>query len=175
MDAPAILDRIRAAFPEAVVGADPAAKDPWVQVQPAVVVDVLRLLRDDGALAFDCLMSLTGLDLTGLAEPNDLRVVYHLYSYPHRHALAVRVDLPRDNPVVPSATGVYPAADWAEREALDLVGITFTGHPDPRRLLLPPEWEGHPLRKDYVQGPTALGFPTTRRCLLDELRGAGEK
>ena len=76
---------------------------------------------------------------------------------------------------LPTATTLWASADWAEREAFDLVGVTFTGHPNLKRLLLPPEWVGHPLRRDWKQGPTALGFPTTRRTLLDEIRESATK
>ena len=175
MDAPAIVARISATLPDAVTADGSAARDPFVQVAPACVGDVLRLLRNDPDLAFDNLMGLTALDLMGLAEQPDLRVVYHLFSYGHRHVINVRVDVPRDAATLPTATTLWASADWAEREAFDLVGVTFTGHPNLKRLLLPPEWVGHPLRRDWKQGPTALGFPTTRRTLLDEIRESATK
>jgi NADH-quinone oxidoreductase subunit C len=162
MEAAAVVARVRTALPDAIVSEGAGSRDPWVQVAPGRLHDVLRLMRDADDLAFDFLMAVTGMDLAGLQETADLRVVYHLYSYRRRHGLNVRADVPRDAPVLPTAADLWPAADWAEREVLDLVGIRFEGHPDPRRLLLPPEWEGHPLRRDWKEGPTALGFPTTR-------------
>lgn len=174
MDGTAIVGAIRGRFPDAVVADGASARDPWVQVAPVAAGDVLRFLRDDPALAFDHLMCVTGMDLSGLQEKPDLRCVWHLSSYVHRHQIAVRADVPRDAPVLPSAVTVWPAALWLERETYDLVGIRFEGHPDLRRLLLPEEWVGHPLRKDWKEGEVALGFRTARPSLLEELRKGGQ-
>lgn len=172
MQAADMIARVREAFPTAVAGDDAAARDPYVQVAPASVAEVLKFLRDDPALRFDFLMAVTGVDLLGMSEPPVFRVLYHLFSYPHRHILVVRADVARDDPRIPSVAAVYPTAIWHEREAADLLGIRFDGHPDPRRILLPDEWEGHPLRKDFREGEAALGYPTRRETLLDLLRDA---
>lgn len=172
MQAADIIARVRAAFPDAVTGDEAQARDPFVQVAPAAIVDVLTSLRDDPDLRFDFLMAVTGVDLLGFADPPVFRVLYHLFSYPHRHTLVVRADLPRDDPRIPSVSPVYPTAAWHERETNDLLGVRFEGHPDPRRILLPEEWEGHPLRKDWVEGETALGYGTRRETLMELLRGA---
>lgn len=172
MEATQVIARVREAFPDAVAGHDAQARDPTLQVAPGAVPAVLRFLRDDADLRFDFLMALTGVDLLGLTDPPVFRVLYHLFSYAHRHTIVVRADVPRDDPVIPSVASLYPTALWHEREALDLLGIRFEGHPDPRRLLLPEEWEGHPLRKDWVEGETALGYATRRSTLMDLLRGA---
>jgi len=166
----AIIAAIRERLGDAVLADGSEAKEPYVLVTRDKVLDVLAFLRDSPELAFDHLMCVTGVDLMGLAEKPDLRCIWHLASYRHRHEFEVRVDVPRDDPVVPSATGLWPAADWLEREAYDLLGIKFSGHPDLRRLLLPEEWVGHPLRKDFKEGDQALGFPTTRRMLIDQIR-----
>ena len=76
-------------------------------------------------------------------------VVYDLWSFDHRHSFAIKAYCPRDNPRVPSVAHLWSAADWQEREAYDMFGIVFDGHPDLRRLLMPEDWEGHPARKDY--------------------------
>ena len=165
-----VLDRLRGAFPDAVVADGGDCADPWVQVRPESVRDAIRFLRDADDLAFDFLMCITGMDLSGLQEAPDLRVVYHLYSYRHRQAITVRADVPRESPVVPSIVGLYPIANWHEREAFDLLGLRFDGHPDLTRILLPPEWEGHPLRRDWKEGPTCLGFPTGREDRLSRMR-----
>lgn len=172
MEAAQVIARVREAFPDAVVGSDVEARDPCIQVAPGAVPEVLKALRDGADLRFDFLMAVTAVDLLGLADPAVFRVLYHLYSYTHRHTLVVRADVPRDQPVLPSVASLYPTAIWQEREALDLLGIRFEGHPDPRRLLLPEEWEGHPLRKDWVEGETALGYSTRRSTLMDLIRGA---
>ena len=114
-------------------------------------------VRDATDLAFDSLMDVAGLDLMkypgekkGEFPSTDLAVVLHLHSFTHRHHLRLRIILPRDNPTLPSVVGLWPVANLFEREIFDLFGVTFTHHPDLRRILLPEDWIGHPLRKDYV-------------------------
>lgn len=118
--------------------------DPHLTVELDSLMTVARRLRDDPDLAFDSLMCLSGLDW-----PDYLEVVYHLFSYQHRHRLTLKVRCPKDKPVVPTVSFLWPTAEWHEREAYDLIGVRFDGHPDLRRILLPEDWEGHPLRKDY--------------------------
>ena len=84
-------------------------------------------------------------------EAGTLEVIYNLYSLPLNHSLMLQVKLPREQPIIPSVTEIWKGANWHEREAFDLFGITFEGHPDLRRILLPDDWEGHPLLKDYQQ------------------------
>ena len=93
------------------------------------------------------LTDLTVVDRLG--EQPRFEVVYHLYSVAKNHRVRLKVGVPEDAPVVASATALYASADWMEREAFDLYGIRFDGHPDLRRILLYDEFEGHPLRKDY--------------------------
>jgi NADH-quinone oxidoreductase subunit C len=115
-----------------------------VTVKGEDLVSLAAHLKDEPALAFDFLS-----DLTGVEYADRFEVVYHLYSIPHSHRLRVKVRLERDNPTAPSVTSVWPTADWHEREAYDLLGITFSGHPNLVRILMPDDFEGHPLRKDY--------------------------
>ncbi len=138
--------------------------DPFVVVEPANLVAVMTLLRDHARLKFDMLNCISGVDYLELDtkkapkagfEPH-LEVVYHLSSFTHKHRFVVKVPLPRwkDNkpgelPETPSLVNVWPAANWHEREAFDLAGVMFVGHPDLRRILLADDWVGHPLRKDY--------------------------
>src|SRR5688572_17506353 len=96
---------------------------------------------------FDMLSCLTGID--NGTEANTIEVVYNLYSIPFNHHLMLKVVLPRENPVIDSVAEIWRTANWHERETAEMFGITFNGHPDLRRLLLPADWEGHPLRKDY--------------------------
>ncbi len=109
--------------------------------------EAAAVLKEAPEAAFDFLACLTAVDRWP-SEPR-FEIVYHLRSLSAGHRLVVKVRLPGDFPAAPSVTDLWAAADWFEREAFDLLGITFTGHPDLRRLLLPPDWEGHPLRKDY--------------------------
>jgi NADH-quinone oxidoreductase subunit C len=115
-----------------------------VTVKGEDLLSLAAYLKDEPALAFDFLS-----DLTGVEYEDRFEVVYHLYSIPHSHRLRVKVPLKRDNPTVPSVISVWPTADWHEREAYDLLGITFSGHPNLVRILMPDDFEGHPLRKDY--------------------------
>lgn len=152
-------------FGEAAVGLQPhAAIDPWIQVAAESLVEVARFLRDDERLQFDHLNDLCGVDYL---EPDPkkaakvdfqphLEVVYNLSSIALKHRLKLKVVLPRWNndqvgelPEVPSVSDVWGIANWHEREAYDLVGIRFTGHPNLRRILCPEDWTGHALRKDY--------------------------
>jgi len=89
------------------------------------------------------------MSLSGVDYKEGLAVAYHLYSMKHRHAVGLKTMLPREAPSLPTVDDVWPAANFQEREAFDLLGIVFEGSKDLRRILLPPDWEGHPLRKDY--------------------------
>ncbi|MFD2368431.1 NADH-quinone oxidoreductase subunit C [Brevibacillus sp. GCM10020057] len=108
--------------------------------------EVASFLKEDEQLAFDYLSDLHGVDYDDRME-----VYYHFYSYKNRQNLAVKVKTDRENPTVPSVMGIWQGANWNEREAFDLLGIHFPGHRDMRRILLPDDWVGYPLRKDYVQ------------------------
>jgi len=108
---------------------------------------ICEFLHEDDRYYFDQLSSLTGID-NGI-EAATMEVIYHLYSIPKDYHLALKVVLPRENPEVESVANIWRTANWHEREAYDLLGIRFTGHPDLRRILLPADWEGYPLRKDY--------------------------
>jgi NADH-quinone oxidoreductase subunit C len=119
--------------------------DPFVKVNPARLGEIALYLRDDATLQFDLLMCLSGLDYTG----GKLGVVYHLSSMTLGHKIVLKVDCTIDNPHVPTVEAIWKTANWHEREAFDMYGIVFDGHPDLRRILLPDDWAGHPLRKDY--------------------------
>lgn len=111
------------------------------------IVAVCTLLKTHPDTYFDCLSCLTAID-EGTAA-GTLAVVYHLYAIPHEHALSLYVTLSRKDSVLPTVSHLWRTALWHEREAYDLVGVRFEGHPDLRRILLPEDWQGHPLRKDY--------------------------
>jgi NADH-quinone oxidoreductase subunit C len=158
-----IVRRLRERFADAIVEDRTDALDPWVRVRPDAIADVCRYLKDDQALGFDALGNLSGVDYP---KEQAIQVVYHLYSYRHRHAVVLKVNADRDAPVVPSVAGVWRAANWLEREVFDLLGIDFAGHPDLRRLLMPEDWPGHPLRKDFVEPEEYHGIRTSRESLL---------
>ena len=121
--------------------------DATALVERSRIREVLTLLRDDPALEFDMLTDLTAVDYL----PRDPRfeVVYHLVSTTRHHRVRIKAPVPEVEASLPSAVGIYPSANWMEREVWDLYGIRFEGHPDLRRILLYDQFEGHPLRKDY--------------------------
>lgn len=143
------LDRLLEKYKSEVISSHADHGDETAVLAPGKLVEICMFLRDDEVTSFEMLMDLTGVDLLGLREPR-FEVVYHLYSLTKRHRLRLRVPCPDEAaPSVPSVLGVWKSANWMEREAWDLYGINFPGHPDLRRVLLYPEFEGHPLRKDY--------------------------
>jgi NADH-quinone oxidoreductase subunit C len=112
-------------------------------------VDALTWLRDQQG--FELLSAMTAVDYWPQTEPR-FHVIYQLTSVANNLFLMVRVPVNGDQPEVPTVSGIYACANWREREIWDMFGIRFAGHPDPRRILMPPDWEGHPLRKDYPLG-----------------------
>jgi NADH-quinone oxidoreductase subunit C len=174
MDIREIHQRLAAQFGPAVTGAELEAVDPWIVVSAAALPEVCRWLRDEPQLRFDMLHCISGIDYF---EPDakkaaaagwtpHVEVVYHLSSLVHRHRLVLKVMLPRwqDDvegrlPEVPTVSRVWSTAEWHEREVFDLSGVFFAGHADLRRILLPEDWVGHPLRKDYRIPAEYHGIP----------------
>jgi NADH-quinone oxidoreductase subunit C len=111
------------------------------------LLEVCKILHTHEVLYFDMLSCLTGVD--NGPEANTMEVIYNFYSIPFDHHLMLKVILPREKPEIESVGEIWRTALWHEREAYDLLGIHFKSHPDLRRILLPADWEGHPLRKDY--------------------------
>jgi NADH-quinone oxidoreductase subunit C len=148
MTSDALIDRLTTLLPAAKPFPREAARgEAVVVVERDQLLDALRTLRDHPDTRFEQLSDLTAVDYLGRTPR--FEVVYQLYSPSLNHRLRVKVPVPADAPVVPSATGLWKAANWAEREAWDMFGIRFAGHPDLRRILMYPEFQGHPLRKDY--------------------------
>jgi NADH-quinone oxidoreductase subunit C len=147
MDLEDLVNKIRKKLPEAVLGTANFRGETTLQIRPEDILPVCRFLRDEPALAFDFLVDLCGVDR--LPREPRFEAVYHLRSLKTRELLRLKVSLPGSSPRVSSVFSVWKAADWMEREAFDMFGIVFEGHPDLRRILLTPEWEGYPLRKDY--------------------------
>ena len=141
------LRRLLAALPEAVLETHARLGDATAVVDRARIQDVLRLLRDDRALAFAMLSDVTAVDY--LPRTPRFELVYHLYSPSKNHRVRIKARVPEEDARIDSAVALYASADWMEREVWDLYGIRFEGHPDLRRILLYEEFDGHPLRKDY--------------------------
>jgi NADH-quinone oxidoreductase subunit C len=120
-----------------------------VFVKPEQIVDVLTLLRDQQQ--FELLSALTAVDYWPQMAPR-FHLIYQMSSIKNNATVQIRVPVNGDQPKVPTVTRLYNLANWREREVMDMFGIEFEGHPDPRRILMPPDWQGHPLRKDYPLG-----------------------
>ena len=176
MDTRQIADRLRELHGDEVVrSVQLEGPQPWIDVDPDRLGELALSLRDTEELAFDRLLFVAGIDYEGIdlngkgkhraiaqygedgrvsdpgpAGTGDLGVSYYLHSMRHRHDVVVKARVPRENPRVGSVSAAWPTAEWGERETYDMYGIEFEGHPDLRRILLPEDWEGWPLRKDYA-------------------------
>ena len=139
-----LAQRMRARFPEAVTETAQYAGQHFAIVHRNAIPEILEWLR--AAEAFDYLVDLTAVDYP--ARPERFELVYTLFSYRDNVRLRIKAAL-ADGVTAPSITRIHPAANWLEREVFDMFGIRFDGHPDLRRILLPDEWQGHPLRKEY--------------------------
>jgi len=138
--------RLRERFGDAIQDWQaPETGDACIRVATAALHEVCAALRDEEDLRFDFLRLISSVDRTEC-----LSSVYHLYSYVHNHEAVLRVDVDRGNPRVASVTDLWPSAEWHEREAFDMMGILYEGNPNLKRILLPDDWAGYPLRKDYV-------------------------
>lgn len=160
MDFQGIVDRLRAVKAPGLQDVDtprepdPENKkdkgrfgDPFVIVDPQQLVDFLRVCRDDDELRFEILADLTATDPA--KDDENLWVNVQLLSLHFKQRLAIKAILPKAEASLPSTVPIYRASQWHERECAEMFGITFVGHPDPRNILLPDDWVGHPMRKDY--------------------------
>ncbi len=148
-----IVEKIKEKFPGEVISIKEFRDQVSVTLRKNKIHDICRYLHDEPELYFDYLTDLCGVDYLGRKDKR-FEVVYHLYSIKHRHRLRLKAEVSESDPTIDSVMPVWVGANWHEREAYDLYGIVFRGHPDLRRILMPEDWEGHPLRKDYpVKGP----------------------
>lgn len=147
-----LLNELQARFVLQDIQRVEGSKQDTIVVSKEKLVDICLFLRDHQDYYYDFLSNITAVDYH---PEKRFVVVYNLASLPYQSQLTIRVELPMENrnvdnlPELPSVSSVWRTADWHEREAFDLMGIFFTGHPDLRRILLPDDWEGFPLRKDY--------------------------
>ena len=154
-----IFNILRERLGEAILETHPEARDPYVVFDPKAIEPLARLARDDPRLRFDLLSLISTVDFPAApasadgktpARPGTIEVVYFLDSTVHRHRLFAKARLVRENPRIRTVEDIWKAADWHEREAWDLMGVVFEGHHNLVRILCAEDWEGHPLRKDYV-------------------------
>ena len=157
-----LADAVRGRFHDVLV----ARGEVVVVVEPDELLEALAWLRDEPGVELGFLSSMTATDHPG-TEPR-YWVAYELRSMPRRHRLRVKVGAPSDDPRVPSVTALFPTANWHERETYDFYGVVFDGHPDLTRMLLPEDWDGHPLRKDEPLGGVPTWFEGARVPPIDE-------
>jgi NADH-quinone oxidoreductase subunit C len=158
MTANQIVEKLQQKFGSKITAAFPDDKHPRVHIDAADWREIGQFLYSDPELKLDWLANHTGIDYVA---DDKMCCVYDLWSFDHRHVFAIKVFTPRSNPSIPSVADLWPAADWHEREAFDLLGIDFPGHPDLRRILCADDWEGFPLRKDYVFPREYHGIPAS--------------
>jgi len=174
MDAKAIHERLVAKFADKVTAVNLEVASPFTVIAADAIVEVARFCKDDPDLAFDNLMCQAAVDYPKETPPR-MEMVYHLLSYRHDHTFALKVHLPRENPQVATVEGVWGVANWHEREAYDMFGIAFVGHSDLRRILLPDDWVGHPLRKDWQDPDFYNGMHVKPTPQMAERSMGGEK
>jgi NADH-quinone oxidoreductase subunit C len=121
-------------------------------VDRSIIVPVCRTLRDDPDFQFNFLSYLTAIDWSAMKKEPRFEVIYQLLSLKKTHRMRVKAGVPDGDPTIDTVSTVWQTADWLERETFDFFGIIFKGHPDLRRILLPEDWEGHPLRKEFPLG-----------------------
>ena len=165
----AIFESLSREFGEAVIALNEEGKDPFIQVAADRIADICSFLKTRPEFNFDSLISLSGVD-----REDRFQVVYHLHSLSGGHRIVLKTDLDHESPELPTISGVWRAANWHEREAYDLFGIIFSGHPELERIFLPEDWVGHPLRKDYVE-PEEYGGISHQREALIEATGSRKK
>ncbi len=151
-----IVALIQERFADRLLAVHAVDKHPRVHIAVEQWRSLAEFLRHNNALSFDWLANLSAVDY---AADDQACVIYDLWSFDRKHSFAVKVFAPRSTPVFPSVCDLWPAANWHEREAFDLMGFGFTGHPDLRRILMADDWDGHPLRKDYVFPQSYQGIP----------------
>jgi NADH-quinone oxidoreductase subunit C len=153
MEALQVAEKIKERFPEELLNVKEFRGQVSVTLKKDRILDICRYLHDEPDLFFDYLVDVCGVDYLG-KKGKRFEVVYHLYSIRHRHAVRIKAEVDGERPSIDSVMPIWVGANWHEREAYDMYGVVFSGHPDLRRVLLPEDWDGYPLRKDYpLQGP----------------------
>jgi NADH-quinone oxidoreductase subunit C len=156
-----IIEKLRQHLPASILATEEFRGDLTVVVRRDDIVRVAEFIKTDPALAFDLIIDVLGVDMYRPEER--FEVVYNAYSLANKRFLRLKVRVPEDAPEVPTVTGVWPGANWHERETWDMFGIRFAGHPDLRRLYMPEEFEYHPLRKDFPLMGIPDSLPLPRR------------
>ncbi len=142
------VEKLQESFPNDIIEVSEYAGQAAVIVRKDRIVEILQFLHDDGELLFDHLADLTAIDWLGKKQPR-FEVVYNLFSIRNKQYIRIKAQVSEEDPHIDSVCSIWKTANWLERECHDMFGIIFDGHPDLRRLLMPEDWQGYPLRKDY--------------------------
>ena len=172
MTASDIQQELEQKFPGKIKRSELEVVDPFIVVETSPIAEIGKWLRDEPEMAFDTLHCLSGVDYP---KEEKMEVVYHLSSLKHRHWIVLKVEVAREGAKVPTVENVWKTANWHEREAYDLYGIWFEGHSDLRRILLPDDWEGHPLKKDWEWPEEWHGIPVKPGKQMVQRVKEGEK
>jgi NADH-quinone oxidoreductase subunit C len=156
-----VIDKLKSAHPDSILSTGEFRGDLTVTVRTSDIVSVSRTLRDDPDLSFDLIVDLFGTDF--YRPDGRFEVTYHLYSLKNKRYITLKVAVEENDPVVDSVTGVWPGANWHERETYDMIGVSFSGHPDLRRMYMPEEYEYYPLRKDFPLMGVPDSIPLPRK------------
>ncbi len=148
--------KLQRALGESVLSVEEFRGQTSVTLDPEAVVNACQMLRDDAELDFNFLAALTAVDYWP-SEPR-FKIVYQLYSLANKEFIGLRAQLSNESPEISTIESIYPNANWHEREVFDMFGVTFKDHSDQRRIIMPYDWEGHPLRKDYPLGYEEVQF-----------------
>ncbi len=142
-----IVERLKEKFLTEIIDITEFRDQVFVSIKPEKIIDICHYLHDEPDIYMDYLVDLCGVDYPD--RKNRFEVIYNLYSIKFKHRLILKALLTEENASIDSVEPIWNGANWHEREACDMYGIVFNGHPDLRRILMPEDWEGHPLRKDY--------------------------
>ena len=169
-----IVEKVKTALNESVREAEVNLGDPVLFVEPASLHNVLQFLKEDPDLDFDYLSHITGADYLNEDREPRFEAVYELHSIDKNHSIRIRVGLNEDDPTVPTVSDLWKGALYPERELFDMYGFDVTGHPNLVRLIMPDEWEGHPLRKDYPLTTEEVTFSHNRDFKSDLVKSKPE-
>lgn len=161
------VDALKEKFPDAVLHTKEFRGEITIVVDSAKIVDVMLFLRSTPRLVYNFLSDISAVDyypddygegFEGDFRPERFGVSYHILSMLYARRLRVKAFASEESPSIPTITQVWPAANWLEREIADMMGVSFEGHPDPRRILMADDWDGHPHRRDYPMGKETVAF-----------------
>ena len=153
-----IIEKVKTAWGEQIQRGDVTLGDPVIHIKPESLHAIAEFLRDDPDLNFHYLSHISGVDYLDQDRDPRFEAVYELHSLYKNHSIRIRVGISEENPSVPTVVDLWSSATYPERELYDMFGLNIEGHPDLKRLLMPEDWEGHPLRRDYSLTTETVAF-----------------